>query len=132
MTTSADKKPSILIIDDDQFLLNMYQTKFERSGFAVTVAAGGIEALGKLEGDARPDAILLDIVMPAMDGFEFLEKLRAGKSAKGVPVIVLSNQGGDVEQERAKKLGVAGYIVKASSIPSEVVTETRRILEGRK
>lgn len=125
------KKPVILIVDDDQFLLNMYQTKFEKSGFDVTVAASAAEALAKLGENLRPDAILLDIVMPTMDGFQFLEKLSAENIARGTAVIVLSNQGGDADRERAKKLGVAGYIVKASTIPSEVVSETRRVLESR-
>lgn len=126
-----DKKYDILIIDDDKFLLDMYSVKFNEQGFKVDVAFGGEEALKKLRDGYAPDVILLDIVMPGVDGFEFLEKMQKENIGGDPVVIVLSNQGQDTEIERAKKLGAKGYIVKASAIPSEVLERVIEIVEEK-
>ncbi len=120
--SEPQKQQKVLIIDDDKFLLNMYILKFQNHGFTVCSAASGAEGLDKLKGGELPDIILLDLIMPVMDGFEFLEKMREGHLAEHAVVIVLSNQSQQADIDRAKKLGVQGYIVKASSIPSEVVS----------
>jgi len=79
-----------------------------------------------------PDAILLDIIMPGMDGFQVLEAIRKDKLVPPTTkVIVLSNQGQDSDIEKAKSLGASGYIVKASAIPSEVLTQTINLIEGK-
>jgi CheY-like chemotaxis protein len=122
----------ILIIDDDKFLLNMYSIKFQKENFEVTVASDGLEALKKLQGGFVPDAIVLDIVMPVMDGLEFLEKMRSEDLAKEATLLILSNQGQSSDIEKAKRLGIDGYIVKATTIPSEVVTEVLRMLANKK
>lgn len=118
----------MLIIDDDRFLLNMYSIKFKKSGFDVDTAAGGLEALTKLREGARPDILLLDLIMPAMDGLELLENIRKEKLVPQAKVIVLSNQNQQADIERAKSLGIASYIVKASLIPSEVVAEVINVV----
>ena len=69
----------VLIVDDDTFLLDMYSVKFKEEGYTVLPALGSIDALEKLEEGANPDAILLDVVMPAMDGFELLTKIKSEK-----------------------------------------------------
>lgn len=122
----------ILIVDDDKFLLNMYSIKFQKEKFDVTVAADGMEALKKLQEGFIPDAIVLDIVMPVMDGLEFLEKIRAEDLAKDATLLILSNQGQSSDIDKAKRLGIDGYIVKATTIPSEVVTEVQRMLANKK
>lgn len=122
----------ILIVDDDKFLLNMYSIKFQKEKFDVTVASDGLEALKKLQGGFVPDAIVLDIVMPVMDGLEFLEKMRGENLAKDATLLILSNQGQSTDIEKAKRLGIDGYIVKATTIPSEVVTEVLRMLSNKK
>lgn len=122
----------ILIVDDDKFLLNMYSIKFQKEKFDVTVAADGMEALKKLQEGFVPDAIVLDIVMPVMDGLEFLEKIRAEDLAKDATLLILSNQGQSSDIDKAKRLGIDGYIVKATTIPSEVVTEVQRMLANKK
>jgi CheY-like chemotaxis protein len=119
----------IYLTDDDRFLLDMYAVKFKGAGHTVTACQGGEELLEHLRKDPAPDAILLDIIMPGMDGFQVLETMRKEKLAPTAKVIVLSNQGQDADIERAKALGAAGYIVKASAIPSEVLAETVAILE---
>jgi len=119
----------MMLVDDDQFLLNMYSTKFGNSGYAVTTVSSPQEALQKLRDGAAPDVIMLDIIMPGMDGLELLSAIRSEKLAETSTIIMLTNQGDGID--RAKKLGVAGYIVKATTIPSEVVTEVTAILEKR-
>jgi CheY-like chemotaxis protein len=122
----------ILIVDDDKFLLNMYSIKFQKEKFDVTVASDGLEALKKLQEGFIPDAIVLDIVMPVMDGLEFLEKIRGEDLAKEATLLILSNQGQSSDIDKAKRLGIDGYIVKATTIPSEVVTEVQRMLANKK
>lgn len=109
----------------------MYSIKFQKEKFEVSVAGDGAEALKKLQSGYVPDAIVLDIVMPVMDGLEFLEKMRGENLAKNATLLILSNQGQSADIEKAKKLGIDGYIVKATTIPSEVVTEVLRMLSTK-
>jgi CheY-like chemotaxis protein len=119
----------IYLIDDDRFLLDMYAVKFNASGHEVTAFSKGEELLKTLREKPAPSAVLLDIVMPGMDGFQVLEAIRKEGLAKGSKLIVLSNQGQDTDIDRAKALGADGYIIKASAIPSEVLAETLKIIE---
>lgn len=119
----------IYLVDDDRFLLDMYAVKFRAQGHEVTAFSGGKEVLEALRTKPAPDAMLLDIVMPEIDGFEVLEAIRSEKLVPATKVIILSNQGQESDIERAKTLGAAGYIIKASAIPSEVFTETITIIE---
>jgi len=121
----------IYLVDDDRFLLDLYAVKFKNAGHEVTAFSGGEELLAALrkKGDA-PDAILLDVIMPGMDGFGVLEVMRKESLAGKSKVIVLSNQGQEADIEKAKSLGATSYIVKASAIPSEVLTQTLSAIEG--
>jgi DNA-binding response OmpR family regulator len=121
----------IYITDDDRFLLDLYAVKFKNAGHEISAFGGGEELLTALrKGGAKPDAILLDIVMPGMDGFTALDTIRKEKLAEGSKIIILSNQGQDSDIERARSLGADSYIIKASAIPSEVLSETIRTIEG--
>ena len=121
----------VYLVDDDRFLLDLYAVKFKNAGHEVTAFSGGEDLLVALrkEGAVVPDALLLDVIMPGMTGFEALETIRKEGLAKGAKIIILSNQGQDSDFEKSKELAVDGYIVKASAIPSEVLTETVRIIE---
>lgn len=121
----------IYLVDDDRFLLDMYAVKFRGAGHDVTAYQGAELALEALRKDPAPDAVLLDIVMPGIDGFEVLETIKSENLAATSKVIVLSNQGAEADLERAKTLGAAGYIIKASAIPSEVYSETIKIIEAK-
>jgi CheY-like chemotaxis protein len=121
----------LYLVDDDRFLLDMYAVKFKAAGHDVTAFQNGEEALQALRDKPAPDAMLLDIVMPNIDGFQILETIRKDKLAPTTKVIVLSNQGQEADIERAKALGAAGYIIKASAIPSEVYAETVKIIEAK-
>jgi CheY-like chemotaxis protein len=122
----------ILIVDDDKFLLNMYSVKFQKENFQVTTAVNGLDALEKLRGGLVPDAIILDIVMPVMDGLECLQNIRKENLVKSSVLIILSNQGQSSDIDKAKQLGINGYIVKATTIPAEVVGEVLRVLNAAK
>lgn len=124
----------VYLVDDDRFLLDLYAVKFKNAGHKVTVFGDGedlLTALRKEDAEA-PDVILIDLIMPGIGGFGALEAIRKEDLAKGSKIIILSNQGNDSDIEKAKKLSVDGYIIKASAIPSEVLTETLRILEADK
>lgn len=120
----------ILIVDDDEFLLDMYVVKFKESGFEVEIAQNGEEAIEKAK-KTNPDAILLDIVMPKIDGFEVLRALKKANIAPGAAIFILSNLGQKEDTERGLSLGAADYIVKAHFTPSEVVTRVKEMLKQR-
>ncbi len=120
----------ILIIDDDSFLLDMYSIKFKEAGFDVVTSLDAEAALGQLE-SVKPDVMLLDVVMPHMSGLELLERLKTLNLTRPV-IIILSNQGQQSDIDKAKTLGVDGYIIKASTIPSEVLDKVLEIMEAKK
>ena len=122
------KKNSILIVDDDQFLLDMYALKFTELGFSVLTALSPEDALSSLK-EHKPDVILLDIVMPGMDGFDLLQKIKEEKLSEKSLVIMLSNLGQQSDVDRAKHVGADGYIVKASTTPGDVVKKIIEYLE---
>lgn len=118
----------ILIVDDDSFLLDMYALKFSKSNFSVTTALGPESALEKLRDGLSPDIILLDIMMPVMDGFELFTKIKEEKISPNSIVIFLSNRGQVSDVTQSETLGASGYIVKASSTPSEVIEKVVNII----
>lgn len=121
----------VYLVDDDRFLLDLYAVKFRNAGHEVNVFGSGEDLLAALrKNDPAPDAILIDLIMPGVGGFEALEAIRKENLAKGAKIIILSNQGQDSDIERAKQLFADGYIIKASAIPSEVLAETLRTIAG--
>lgn len=110
----------ILIVEDDQALSQVLQKKLEFNGYEVATAPDGEAAMTEL-GKSKPDLILLDIVMPKMNGYEVLEKIHSDPSLSPIPVIIISNSGQPVEIERTKELGAADYIIKANFEPNEVL-----------
>jgi two-component system, chemotaxis family, chemotaxis protein CheY len=128
---AEEKKYSVLIVDDDKFLLDMYAMKFKNLGHNAGVAVGALDALEKLRGGENPEILILDIIMPTMDGLELLETIRKENLVPSATVVMLTNETDPAKIEKAKSLGVAGYIVKATTIPSEVVKEVVSIVEQR-
>lgn len=122
----------VFLVDDDRFLLDLYAVKFKNAGHDVSVFGSGEDLLSELrkKDTKAPDAILLDLIMPGVGGFEALEAIRKEKLAPGSKIIILSNQGQDSDIEKAKSLAADGYIIKASAIPSEVFAETLRTIEA--
>ncbi|OJI09565.1 MAG: response regulator [Candidatus Vogelbacteria bacterium CG10_big_fil_rev_8_21_14_0_10_49_38] len=124
-----DKKYSILIVDDDKFLVDMYSLKFTESGFTVETAENGPAALTKIDAGLKPDIFLVDIVMPEMDGFELVQHIIERQGDKKPSIIILSNLGQKEDVEKGLSLGADGYIVKASATPSEVVAKVLEIVK---
>ncbi len=133
MTSTSDTtKKKVFLIDDDRFLLNMYGMKFEKEGFEVTTSMRSQDALEKIRQGYIPDVIITDLILPGMDGIEFLDAVKKEKIAPEAITIVLSNQGQSSDIERAQQIGVNGYIVKAMTIPSEVLKEVMSIINEHK
>jgi CheY-like chemotaxis protein len=126
------KKYKVLIVDDDKFLLDMYATKFKNLGHDAAVAVGSNDALTKLRGGDTPEILILDIIMPGMDGLELLETIRKENLVPDSSIIMLTNETEPQKIEKAKSLKADGYIVKATTIPSEVVTEVIKIVQSKK
>ncbi|MEK7459483.1 MAG: response regulator [Patescibacteria group bacterium] len=125
------EKKKILIVDDDGFLLDMYALKFSQHNFEVYTAMNGIQVLEKIKDGLIPDVILIDIIMPEMDGFEVLEKMSIDKLCEKTVKIILSNKSQQSDIDRGNSLGVSGYIVKANSTPAEVIDQVVEILTNK-
>lgn len=127
----TDTKRSVLLVDDDKFLLDMYAMKFTQDGYNVQACLSVSDALSALQGGFVANAILFDITMPEQDGFALLSKLRSEHLAEGAIKIALSNQSDDSEREKAISLGADHYIVKASKLPSEVVDTVGKFIREK-
>lgn len=123
-------KKKIIFVDDDKFLLDMYAMKFAKAGYEVKTADNSESALKMIRDGFAPDIILADIVMPGIDGLEFIGILRKEHLANKSIVIMLSNQGASEDLENAKKQNVNGYIIKATTIPSDVLKEVEKIYKA--
>lgn len=113
------EQKKILCIEDDAFLLSLVSGKLVETGFAVVTAVSGSIGIAKAKLE-HPDVILLDIMLPDMGGFEILEQLKGDPNTKDIPVIVLSNLGGNEEIGKAEKLGAASYLIKSNIVPDEI------------
>ncbi|MBN2093798.1 MAG: response regulator [Candidatus Zambryskibacteria bacterium] len=130
--TNEEKKYKIILVDDDDFLVNMYVTKFNNSGVEVEACNSGTSFIEKLKSGLQADLILLDIVMSDMSGIEALKKMRKEKLGEGIPIVMLTNQNNEEDINISKELGVAAYIIKSAATPLEVVEETMRIIKNSK
>jgi len=124
-------KIKILLIEDDPFLLSMYATKFELEGFEIIFAEDGEKAL-KVANKEKPDIILLDVLLPKMDGFEVLKELKKNEETKAVPVILLTNLSQRDDVEKGLALGAVDYLIKAHFMPTEVVEKIKKVLAEKK
>ena len=130
ISTSSGQAKKVLIVDDDEFLLDMYVVKFKAAGFELEIAEDGEAAVEKAK-KFNPDVILLDIVMPKLDGFGVLRALKQEKIAPNALIFVLSNLGQKEDTDRGIGLGAVDYIVKAHFTPSEIVTKVRATLKAK-
>ncbi|MCL5781832.1 MAG: response regulator [Patescibacteria group bacterium] len=127
-----NKTKKVLFVDDDKFLLDMYSVKFTKAGYEVKAADSTELALKILRDGYVPDIILADIVMPGSDGLQFVNSVRKEKLAADAAFIMLTNQGETADIEQARKLGVSSYIVKATTVPSDVLGEVEKVLSNHK
>jgi len=123
---NTKKVERILIVEDDRSLVRLYQTKLEKTGYTIHVAYDG-EQCFEILGDFTPDLILLDVILPKIDGFEVLKRLKTDTKTQNIPIILLTNLGQDEDIEKGKKLGAIDYLIKAQFTPSEIVKKIEAI-----
>lgn len=122
------KKAKIVIVEDDPILLKALNVELLGSGFEVLSVTDGEAAL-KLVKKAKPNLILLDIILPKLQGFEVLSKLKKEKTTKKIPVILLTNLGQDADKKKGLKLGAVDYCIKATTDLGELTKKIRKILK---
>lgn len=128
----ADKKTKILMVEDDPFFSRLCGRALEDEGFNVVLASNGELGLEAAEKE-DPDLILLDIMLPRMNGFEVLAGIRSSSDPKvaAKPIIILSNLYAKEEEEKSKKLRANDYLIKANTTSEELVAKIREILEKK-
>ena len=119
----------ILLVEDDKYLVDIYVTELKKAGFIVEVALNGKEALNKIN-EVKPDLLILDIIMPEVDGWQVLRKIREKTEFKNLKIIVLSNLSQKEDIEKAFKFGATKYFVKTHFTPSKVVEEIKQLLKN--
>lgn len=122
-----DEGKTILLVDDDLTLREMYEERLKAEGFMIVQASNGEEALNKAK-DIKPSIILLDIMMPKINGFDVLKDLKADPELKDIPVIILTALIQDVDRVQGDKLGATDYIVKSETMPGEVIIKIRNAI----
>jgi DNA-binding response OmpR family regulator len=119
---------TILIVEDDKFLRELISRKLTGEGFDVLEAADGEEGIKKIK-EGKPDLVLLDLILPGIDGFEVLTRVRDDPAVSSIPVIILSNLGQREEVEKGLKLGAIDYLIKAHFTPGEIIEKIKNVLK---
>ena len=117
----------ILVVEDDKFLRDLIVQKLTKEGFKVIEAVDGEEGFKKAQ-EQKPDLVLLDLILPGIDGFEVLSKIKEVPDLSEIPVIILSNLGQRDDIERGLKLGAADYLVKAHFTPGDIIEKIKKVL----
>lgn len=115
----------ILLVEDEEIMIGLLQKKLTKEGYEVLIARDGEEGL-KIMKEAKPDLILLDIIMPKMGGFEVMQEMQENKELKKIPIIVISNSGQPVELDKAQKLGARDWLIKTEFDPQEVIDKIKK------
>lgn len=119
----------ILIVEDDVYLLQMYKESLSQQNFEIELAEDGQQALEKAE-DFLPDIVLLDLMLPYVDGFQVLESLKSNPKTKDSVVIVQTNLDSEMQREKAKKLGAANFLVKSGNNPGSLLAEIKKLVSS--
>lgn len=120
-------KSKILLVEDDKMLADMYITKFSKEGMSVMRAEDGAEGLAMAKKE-KPDMILLDIIMPKLDGFAVLRELKKDKDMEKSHILLLTNLGQSEDVEKGRELGADDYFIKANHTPAEIVEKVKYLL----
>ncbi len=118
----------ILIVEDDKFLRELITRKLTQENFTISEAVDGEEGLKKIK-EEKPDLVLLDLILPGIDGFEVLAKVKDDPALAPIPVIILSNLGQREDVEKGLKLGAVDYLVKAHFTPNEIIEKVKTALK---
>lgn len=127
MIEYTNMKKEVLVIEDDLFILDTIALKLKNSGFTIASAKNADEAEAALSKN-KPDIVLLDIILPQVNGLEILKRIKSDPIKKSIPVIIFSNLGSDKDKKDAMDLGAAEYMVKADFTPSQVVEKVKQML----
>ncbi len=121
-------KKTILMVEDDSFLRNLYRDKLEKEGFSFIEASSGVEGMNKINSE-RPDLVILDILLPMRGGFDILEEMNETGLIIEVPVIILSNLRQDIDIEEGRRLGAKDYFIKSETNFSDLLERIKDILQ---
>lgn len=119
----------MLIVEDDSFLQELESNKFKKEGYEVVISGNGKDAIGQLEGSTKFDIILLDLMLPDVDGFEILKNIRANDKFKNTPVIVFSNLSEEADIDKAKKMGATDFMVKSNFTLDELTEKVNKLVK---
>ncbi len=122
-----ENKKTILMIEDDSFLRNLYRDKLEREGFEFIEATSGVEGMNKIANE-DPDLVLLDILLPMRSGFDVLEEMNENGMISQIPVIILSNLKQEVDIEEGRKMGAKDYFIKAETDFIDILERIKEII----
>lgn len=118
----------ILIVEDDKFLRELIARKLTDEGFDIVEAVDGEDGIKKIK-ETKPDLVLLDLILPSIDGFEVLSRVKGDVSLASIPIIILSNLGQKEEVEKGLELGAVDYLIKAHFTPGEIIEKIKNILK---
>jgi len=119
---------TILIVEDDKFLRELIAQKLTKEGYEVSEAIDGEEGIKKIQ-EEKPNLVLLDLILPGIDGFEVLSKMKEDQALVQIPVIILSNLGQKEDVEKGLKLGAVDYLIKAHFTPGEILDKIKAVLK---
>jgi len=125
---TAGVRGSILVVEDDQFLRDLIVKKLEEEGMEITQAVDGEEGL-RLIRENKPTLVLLDLILPGIDGFEVLKQVKSDPATKDIPIVILSNLGQKDDIDRGMDMGAKDYLIKAHFTPGEIVQKVKEALE---
>lgn len=118
---------NVLIIEDDKFLRELIAQKLGQSGYNVVEATDGEQGVKRVK-EVKPDLVLLDLILPGIDGFEVLARIKSDPIIASIPVIIISNLGQREEIEKGLKMGAVDYMIKAHFTPGEIVDRIKRVV----
>lgn len=116
----------ILIIEDDKFLRELISQKISKEGYEIAEAVDGEKGIESVKSE-KPDLILLDLILPGIDGFEVLDRIKSDPEAAQIPVIILSNLGQRDDIEKGLKMGATDFLIKAHFTPAEIIEKIKSV-----
>lgn len=123
----SDKKIKVLLVEDESMIVDMYKMRLEEEGFEVLVTDKGTEAF-EIASKEKPNIILLDVILPEIDGFSVLQMVKDDSKTKNIPVMMLTNLGQESDKEKGSQLGAVEYFIKSQHTPADVLAAVKKIV----
>ncbi len=123
-----DNKKKVLLVEDDSMIVEMYKLRLEEEGFIILTTDKGSKAI-EMAAKEQPAIVLLDIILPEIDGFTILRSIKSANSTKNIPVVLLTNLSQESDRQKGAQLGAADYFVKAQHTPADIMNEIKKILK---